>query len=31
MSLQSLWPQIAILTAWGLGSFILALRWFRWN
>jgi ABC-type polysaccharide/polyol phosphate export permease len=29
--LASLWPQLAILTAWGAGSFVLALRWFRWN
>ncbi len=31
MSLESLWPQIAILAAWAVGSFVLALRWFRWN
>ncbi len=29
--LTSLWTPIAILTAWALGSFVLALRWFRWN
>jgi ABC-type multidrug transport system permease subunit len=30
-SLADQWSRIAILAAWGLGSFILALRWFRWN
>jgi ABC-type multidrug transport system permease subunit len=30
-SLLQLWPQTAILTAWAVGSFVLALRWFRWN
>ncbi len=30
-SLPELWPQLAILTAWAVGSFVLALRWFRWN
>jgi ABC-type multidrug transport system permease subunit len=30
-SLASQWSQIAILAAWGIGSFVLALRWFRWN
>jgi ABC-type multidrug transport system permease subunit len=30
-SLASLWPQLAILLAWGLGSFVLALKWFRWT
>jgi ABC-type multidrug transport system permease subunit len=30
-SLLALGPEIGILTAWGLGSFLLALRWFRWN
>jgi ABC-type multidrug transport system permease subunit len=30
-SLASQWPQLAILAAWGAGSFLLALRWFRWN
>jgi ABC-2 type transport system permease protein len=29
--LLELWPQVAILTAWGVGSFLLALRRFRWN
>jgi ABC-type multidrug transport system permease subunit len=29
--LQALWPQLAILSAWAVGSFVLALRWFRWN
>lgn len=31
MSLQALWPQIAILVGWAVGSFVLALRWFRWS
>jgi ABC-type multidrug transport system permease subunit len=30
-SLIELWPQLAIMAAWMLGSFVLALRWFRWN
>ncbi|HEY7309773.1 MAG TPA: ABC transporter permease [Gemmataceae bacterium] len=30
-SLQALWPQVAILCGWAVGSFVLALRWFRWN
>jgi hypothetical protein len=30
-SLASQWPQLAILAAWGAGSFVLALRWFRWQ
>jgi ABC-2 type transport system permease protein len=30
-SLASQWPEITILLAWGIGSFLLALRWFRWN
>jgi ABC-type multidrug transport system permease subunit len=30
-SLWSQWPQITILTAYAVGSFALALRWFRWN
>jgi ABC-2 type transport system permease protein len=30
MPLQALWPQIALLTGWAAGSFVLALRWFRW-
>jgi ABC-type multidrug transport system permease subunit len=30
-SLEALWRQIAILTAWAAGSFVLALRWFRWT
>ena len=30
-SLPELWPQLAILMAWAIGSFVLALRWFRWN
>lgn len=30
-TLPQLWPQTAILTSWAVGSFVLALRWFRWN
>jgi ABC-2 type transport system permease protein len=30
-SLPELWPQVAILSGWAVGSFVLALRWFRWN
>jgi ABC-2 type transport system permease protein len=30
-SLASQWQSLAILAAWGAGSFLLALRWFRWN
>jgi ABC-2 type transport system permease protein len=30
-SLVSQWPQVAILAAWAGVSFLLALRWFRWN
>ncbi|HWG43462.1 MAG TPA: ABC transporter permease [Gemmataceae bacterium] len=29
--LQALWPQVAILVGWAVGSFVLALRWFRWQ
>jgi ABC-2 type transport system permease protein len=29
-TLASQWPQIAGLTAWGVITFALALRWFRW-
>ncbi|HWB08232.1 MAG TPA: ABC transporter permease [Pirellulales bacterium] len=29
-TLTSLWTQIAGLAAWGLATFVLALRWFRW-
>ena len=29
--LLELWPQLAILCGWAVGSFVLALRWFRWN
>lgn len=29
--LTQLWRQTAILSAWAVGSFVLALRWFRWN
>jgi ABC-2 type transport system permease protein len=30
-SLASLWQPVSILAAYGAGSFVLALRWFRWN
>jgi ABC-2 type transport system permease protein len=30
-SLASQWPALCILSAWAVGSFVLALRWFRWN
>ena len=30
-SLASLWSQVLILVAWGLTTFLLALRWFRWE
>lgn len=30
-SLASLLSQVGILAAWGLVTFVLALRWFRWN
>lgn len=29
--LLGLWPQMVVLTAWGLGSFALALKMFRWR
>src|SRR5262249_22575679 len=30
-SLAMQWPELSILAAWGVGSFVLALWWFRWN
>jgi ABC-2 type transport system permease protein len=30
-SLASQWREISVLVAWGTISFVLALRWFRWN
>ncbi len=30
-SLASQWRQLAILAAWATGSFLVALRWFRWH
>jgi ABC-type polysaccharide/polyol phosphate export permease len=30
-SLVSQWQQIAILSAWAVVSFFLALKWFRWT
>ena len=29
-TLDSLLPQVGLLFAWAIGTFILALRWFRW-
>jgi hypothetical protein len=31
MRVASQWREIAVLVAWGTISFVLALRWFRWN
>jgi ABC-2 type transport system permease protein len=30
-SLASTWPELLVLSAWGLVSFVLALRFFRWH
>jgi hypothetical protein len=30
-SLLALGPQLALILAWGVVTFALALRWFRWN
>jgi ABC-type multidrug transport system permease subunit len=30
-TLASQWQPVAVLAAWAAGSFLLALRWFRWN
>jgi ABC-2 type transport system permease protein len=30
-SLFVLWPQVSVLTVWGLVGFVLAIRWFRWQ
>ena len=30
-TLVSQWPRLLVLTVWGVLSFVLALRWFRWN
>jgi ABC-type multidrug transport system permease subunit len=30
-SLASQWPEILILLAWGIVTFVLGLKWFRWN
>ncbi len=30
-TLASQWPAVCILSAWAVGTFVLALRWFRWN
>jgi ABC-2 type transport system permease protein len=30
-SALSIWPEVAILAGWAVVSFVLALRWFRWN
>jgi ABC-type multidrug transport system permease subunit len=29
--LTDLWSQICIMAGWGITTFVLALRWFRWN
>jgi ABC-type polysaccharide/polyol phosphate export permease len=29
--LVSLWPQLVNLGAWGVGCFVLAIKWFRWR
>jgi ABC-type polysaccharide/polyol phosphate export permease len=29
--LAAQWPRLGILAAWAVGTFGLALRWFRWN
>ena len=30
-SIFSLGTDVALVAAWGLASFVLALRWFRWS
>lgn len=30
-SLAHLWREIALMAGWGAGTFVLALRWFRWR
>jgi len=30
-SLSSQWTQLAVLAVWGVGSFLIALKWFRWS
>jgi ABC-type multidrug transport system permease subunit len=30
-SLFQLWPQVVILMAWGVVTFTLSLKWFRWT
>jgi ABC-2 type transport system permease protein len=30
-SLSSQWTQMAVLAVWGVGSFLIALKWFRWS
>ena len=30
-TLASQWPRLALLAAWGVVTFLLGLRWFRWN
>ncbi len=30
-SLAGTWPQVAVLVAWGIGSFLLAMKIFRWQ
>jgi ABC-2 type transport system permease protein len=31
LSLASQWAELALLAGWGLVTFVLALRWFRWS
>jgi hypothetical protein len=31
VSLASQWAELALLAGWGLVTFVLALRWFRWS
>src|SRR5207245_2970378 len=31
LPLTSQWAELALLAAWGLVTFLLALRWFRWS
>ncbi len=29
--LYALWPQLAVLSVWGVVCFLLSIRWFRWQ
>ncbi len=31
VSLASQWAEMALLAGWGLVTFVLALKWFRWS